>query len=134
MKQIYKLPRNKTKMKQKAFDYCMYMMLTSYWKRVEMEHHIQEKKLFITYQELKEEEQIQMEKQALHLIETDILSQIPEEMLQMPIEVRLTQLPNSDQTQITLESYVYKVSVLSLYQKQKKPISFTRVARYRDPS
>lgn len=46
--------------KQKAFDYCVYMMFSSYYKKAKCLTPILEEKLFLYYKDLNEKQAIDM--------------------------------------------------------------------------
>ena len=64
--------------KQKAFDYCVYMMLSSYYKKAECLSDIMETNLLLRYRELKDSVAEEMEREAINVIERFVLPNIPE--------------------------------------------------------
>lgn len=73
--------------KQKAFDYCVYMMLSSYYKKAICLSDILETKLFLHYKELNDKMAESMECEAINVIEKSILPNIPEDIEQKVAKV-----------------------------------------------
>lgn len=80
--------------KQKAFDYCVYMMLTGFYRKTECMSPFLETKLFLYYRELNDNTAVSMEKNALRILEKEILSVIPTDVSQEDAEIHI--LPWSD--------------------------------------
>lgn len=62
--------------KQKTCEYAFYMIMSSYFKSAACKNPSYEKKLYLSYQELKENQQIQLEKKCITLIEQKILPNV----------------------------------------------------------
>lgn len=64
--------------RQKAFDYCMYMMLSSYFTSARCYSKQIESQLFLYYKDLRDREECEMETQCIKLIESQIVPNIPQ--------------------------------------------------------
>ena len=62
--------------KQKNTTYAFYMIMSSYFKSAACKNPSFEKKLYLSYQELKESQQIQLEQKCISLIEHEILPHV----------------------------------------------------------
>lgn len=103
--------------KQHSFDYCMYMMLASYFGKSVCVSKIQEEKLFLYYRELKPQEQIDMEQQCIKLIEKELLKKLPEKVWGFQVEVHLRGNERSPETEIQIR---FKNHILQLYTEYQK--------------
>ncbi len=116
--------------RQKSFDYCMYMIFSSYFEKVTLKTPYQEKKLLLYYKELKQQDQYQMEDQCIQYIEK-VKEKIPAEVWKQPMEVRLVGYNNQDYTELRFESEPYIISVKAdcLAKKPKMKLVFWRKKR-----
>ena len=73
--------------KQKAFDYCVYMMLTGYYRTAICLNPVMETKLFLYYKDLSDNTAVSMEKEADRVIEKEILTKIPQDISQEDAEI-----------------------------------------------
>ena len=80
--------------KQKAFDYCVYMMLTDHYRKTRCLNPMMEKKLFLYYKDLSDNTAVSMEKEADRVLQKEILSQIPWDVSQEDAQIYI--LPWSD--------------------------------------
>ena len=78
MLKIEKTKQERKNEKQKAFDYCVYMMLSSYYKKARCLSDVLETNLYLHYKELNDNQAVELEKEAINLIEKLILPNIPE--------------------------------------------------------
>ena len=78
MLKIEKTNQERRNEKQKAFDYCVYMMLSSYYKKTRCLSDVLQTNLFLHYKELNDNQAVELEKEAINLIEKLILPNIPE--------------------------------------------------------
>ena len=73
-----KTKQEKTIDKQKAFDYCVYVMLSSYYKKAECLSDVLETNLLLRFRELKDSVAEDLESEAINVIERFVLPNIPE--------------------------------------------------------
>lgn len=106
---------------QNAFDYCMYMMLASNFRKSGIRTPLHEKKLYLYYKEEKEADQIQMEEQCLRYIRK-LEEKLPPEMWQQSMDVHLIGRLDGSYTTIKLQSRDYVVYVKTEYSKKKPKI------------
>ena len=89
-----KTPAEKTIEKQKAFDYCVYMMLTGAYRKTVCMSPVLETKLYLYYRELSDNTAVSMEKDALKTLEKEIFPVISDDVSQEDAELYI--LPWSD--------------------------------------
>ena len=113
MNQIKQTKQNK----QKAFDYCMYMMLSSYFAKATCTTRIHESQLYLYYQEEKTDDQVKMEQQCIRLAEEDILSRIPGWMLREEVKICLVGRQGSGYTTMKIWCDKYVICIRTKYHK-----------------
>lgn len=113
MNQIKQTKQNK----QKAFDYCMYMMLSSYFAKATCTTRIHESQLYLYYQEEKTDDQVKMEQQCIRLAEEDILSRIPGWMLREEVKICLVGRQGSGYTTMQIWCDKYVICIRTKYHK-----------------
>ena len=126
MFKIEKTKQERKNEKQKAFDYCVYMMLSSYYKKARCLSEVLETSLFLHYKELNDNQAVELEKEAIKLIEKLILPNIPEDIEQK--EATVTILPWSDIHECHGIKAVTDSTVVTVYIKnegKKKTTVFT---------
>ena len=104
--------------KQRALDYCMYMMLTSYFAKSVCRNKMLEKKLYLHYREQKNDDQIKMEEQCIRLIEQEILPKIPRRYLERGVDVHFRQRKGAPGAEILLHTGDYILRVMVDYNKK----------------
>ncbi len=109
--------------KQKAFDYCMYMMLSSYFSKAVCTTRIHESQLYLYYQEEKTEDQVRMEQQCIQLAEKEILSKIPDSVLRKPVNIRLLGSQGSAHTTMQIWFGRYVLRIKTKYHKSNPGVS-----------
>lgn len=109
--------------KQKTFDYCMYMMLSSYFARATCTTRIHESQLYLYYQEEKAEEQIRMEQQCIRLAESEILPKIPAGMLRKSVRIHLIGCQSSNRTTMQIWCGRYVICIKTKYHKSNPGVS-----------
>lgn len=80
---------------QRVFDYCLYMMLTSYFKASRCRSRQMEKKLFLDYKEYNLNKVYAMEEAAIKFVEEQVMPIFPKEALNQSVEVRM--IPDKEQ-------------------------------------
>lgn len=108
--------------RQRAFDYCMYMMLTSYFGKSVCKSEYLEKKLFLNYQEQKVNDQIAMEEQCIRLIEKEILPKVPEKYVSESVDAHLQQSKDAVHTRVLIHTGDYILGVNTHYDKHKPQV------------
>lgn len=73
---------------QTAFEYAMYMMLSSYYNKAVCNNKLLEKKMYVQFLEQKERNQVQMEDICIRFIEKELMPQLPKEFWNQEVEVR----------------------------------------------
>ncbi len=109
--------------KQKALDYCMYMILASYFENIVLKSPIQEKNLLLHYKDLKPQEQIDLEEQCIRYLQK-VEKKIPAVIWEQPMEIHLVGRPDKASTKLKLVSEPYIIEVMTEYQKGKPEIRF----------
>lgn len=112
--------------RQRALDYCMYMMLASYFNGSICKSSFLEKRLYLYYKEQKPDNQVEMEKQCIQLIEQEILPQIPQACVDSTVRIKLTQKGDREPVLLTLygKGYWMQVSVAHAPSGRQKPRLF----------
>lgn len=97
---------------QAAFEYAMYMMLGSYFRKASCKNKLMEKKLYVQYLEQKEKKQIELEDICLRFIHKELLSHLPETFWERDVEVRFrpTKLKGLQEVQFKSPDYILRVS------------------------
>jgi len=104
--------------KQRAFDYSMYVMLSSYFDKTVCTTKLQEKKLCLAYQELKEDVKQDYDESSIRIIEKELLPKLPKKFMHQ--QMNLTLLGSADKacTEIRLQNEDYVLRVKSRYSKR----------------
>lgn len=74
---------------QMAFDYAMYMIVASYYKSAKCCTCLQEDKMYIRYQELKAQQQYEMEEQCIAFVEKNLTHIMSPEIWNEVVKVKL---------------------------------------------
>lgn len=74
---------------QRVFDYCLYMMLTSYFDSSKCRSKQLEKRLFLGYKEYNVNKVYTMEELAIRFVEEQVLPLLPVDILRRSVEVWL---------------------------------------------
>ena len=75
--------------RQRAFDYSMYVMLSSYFDKTVCTTKLQEKKLCLAYQELKDEIKQDYDESSIKIIEKELLLKLPRQFTQQQMDLAL---------------------------------------------
>ena len=73
---------------QTAFEYVIYMMLGSYFRKAICKNRNLEKNMYVQYLEQKEKSQIQMEDICIRYVERKLMSNFPDWFWEQDVEVR----------------------------------------------
>lgn len=103
--------------KQRAFDYCMYMMLTSYFQKSICKSKYMEKKLYLYYQEQKQNDQIAMEEECIRLIEQQILPKVPQKYRMREVDTHIRRRGNHPGMELLIHTGDYILQVAVDYNK-----------------
>lgn len=109
--------------KQKALDYCMYMILASYFENIVLKSPIQEKNLLLHYKDLKPQDQIDLEEQCIRYLQK-VEKKIPAAIWEQPTEAHLIGRPGKVSTELRFVSEPYVIGVQTGYEKGKAQIKF----------
>ena len=109
--------------KQKAFEYCMYMILSSYFSTIILKSPLQEKNLLLHYKDLKPQEQFALEEQCIRYFDK-IQNKIPAGVWEEPMEVHLLGKKDRTNTELRFESEPYIICVTADCSKAKPEIKF----------
>lgn len=109
--------------KQKALDYCMYMILSSYFEKTVLKSPIQEKNLLLHYKDLKSQDQIDLEDKCIKYLQK-VEKKIPEEVWEQTMEVHLIGRAGKASTNLRFVSEPYIIEVRTQYQKGNPQIRF----------
>ena len=110
--------------KQRAFDYSMYVMLSSYFDKTTCTTGLQEKKLCLAYQELKDEDKQLYDEQSIKVIEKELLPNFPNQFWHQQMELALLGRENKLCTEIRLQNEEYVLRVKSRYAKKKPALVY----------
>ena len=105
--------------KQRAFDYSMYVMLSSYFNKTSCTTNMQKQKLYLAYQELKEAEKQKLDEKSIKLIEKELLPNLPEWFFNQQMEVSLIG-SEEEYTEIRLQNRYYVLRIKTLYNNKNK--------------
>lgn len=97
--------------RQRALDYSMYMMLSSYFKGSICKSTFLEKRLYLYYKEQKPDTQVELEEKCIRLIEQEILPQIPKACLDDKVQIKLTQGEPREAVMISVYGCGYRLQV-----------------------
>ena len=115
--------------KQRELDYCMYMMLSSCFVKAICETPIQEQKLRLYYLEMRASEQISTESMCEKLINEQFKKQLPKELFNSTVKIKLIGHENDIKTTIVLESDNFTVRVNTTY-ALKKPQIMVQIKKF----
>jgi hypothetical protein len=107
---------------QRAWDYIMYMMLGSYFKKTNCLTTFWEQKLSLNYSAMKKQDQYAAEDKCIKVIEEEILPQLPEEFLESTVDIKLVVDEKDDVTVIEVTDGVYELMVAYKYDVKKVEI------------
>ena len=110
--------------KQRAFDYSMYIMLISYFDKTFCTTHLQEKKLCLAYQELKEEHKQIYDEKSIRLIEEELLPKLPKRFLEQQMELALLGSADVPGTEIRLQNDNYVLRIKSRYDRKRPGLAY----------
>lgn len=104
--------------RQRAFDYSMYVMLSSYFDKTVCTTRMQEKKLCIAYQELKEDAKQDYDEASIRIIEEELLPKLPKCFVNQQMDLALLGKEDDACTEIRLQNDNYVLRVKSRYTKK----------------
>lgn len=104
--------------KQRAFDYSMYLMLSSYFDNAVCTSELQRKKLRLAYQELKDEDKDFFDEQSIAVIEKELLPYLPKGFIEQKMQLALVGDDNRLYTEIRLSGEEYVLRVKAKYAKK----------------
>lgn len=104
--------------KQRAFDYSMYVMLTSYFDNVVCTSDLQRKKLSLAYQELKDEDKDLLDAQSISVIEKQLLPNLPANFTKQKMQLALVGSDDKMYTEARLSNEVYVLRIKARYAKK----------------
>lgn len=104
---------------QRAWDYVMYMMLTSYFDETNCLTQFWEKKLSLNYRAMKKQDQYAAEDRCIKVIEDEILPKLPEEFVNSAVDVKLMIDEKLDVTVMIVSNDKYELMVSYKYDVKK---------------
>lgn len=104
---------------QRAWDYVMYMMLTSYFDETNCLTQFWEKKLSLNYRAMKKQDQYAAEDKCIKVIEDEILPKLPEEFINSAVDVKLMIDEKLDVTVMIVSNDKYELMVSYKYDVKK---------------
>ena len=110
--------------KQRAFDYSMYVMLSSYFDNITCTTNLQKKKLCLAYQELKEEDKQNYDGLSIRIIEEELLPNLPKQFVHQDMKLSLVGKENKVCTEFRLQNVDYLLRVKSRYDKKKPALLY----------
>lgn len=103
--------------KQRAFEYSIYIMLSSYFDKPNCNTQLQEKKLCLAYQELKENVKQNYDERSIHIIEKELLPKLPKNFMNQQFDFTLVGREDNPFTEIRLQNEDYMLRLKSKYAK-----------------
>ena len=100
---------------QRAFEYVMYMMFGSYFDKAVLRNVLQEKKMYVQYMEQKEKSQYQMENICIRFIEKKLMKELPEELWNQKVEVKIVPTEMKGLREIQFRGPEYTLRVCAIY-------------------
>ena len=100
---------------QTAFEYAMYMMFGSYFDKAVHRNQLLEKKMYVQYMEQKERNQFQMEDICIRFIEKKLIPQLPQELWEQQVEVRIVPTEVKGLREIQFHGPDYTLRVCAIY-------------------
>ena len=100
---------------QAAFEYVLYMIFGSYFQKAVLKNKLLEKKLFLQYMEQKEKSQIQMEKICIRFIEKKLMAELPEEIWNQQVEVKIVPTEMKGLREIQFHGPDFSLRVCAIY-------------------
>ena len=104
--------------KQRAFDYSMFLMLSSYFDKAECSSELQKKKLHLAYQELKDEDKDAFDGQSIAVIEKELLPNLPKDFTERNMQLALLGSENKLCTEMRLSDAEYVLRIKARYGKK----------------
>lgn len=104
---------------QRAWDYIMYMMLGSYFKKTNCITPFWEQKLSLNYSAMKKQDQYAAEDKCIKVIEEEVLPNLPEEFVESEVDVKLVIDDKTDLTVIQVFNDTYELMVAYKYDEKK---------------
>ena len=104
--------------RQRAFDYSMYVMLSSYFDKTVCTTKLQEKKLCLAYQELKDEIKQDYDESSIKIIDKELLPKLPRQFTQQQMDLALLGSTDKACTEIRLQNDDYVLRIKSRYSKR----------------
>ena len=101
---------------QRVFDYCLYMMLTSYFDSSRCRSRQLEKKLFLGYKEYNVNKVYTMEEQTIRLVEAQVLPLLPKMALDRSVEVFMVPEKEPQVTKLLLRTAAGSYEVEGIYE------------------
>ena len=103
--------------KQRAFDYSMFLMLSSYFDNAVCTSDLQRKKLCLAYQELKDEDKDSFDEQSIAIIEKELLPNLPKDFTSQKMQLALVGSDDRFYTEARLSNEEYVLRVKAKYIK-----------------
>ena len=100
---------------QVAFEYVLYMIFGSYFRKAAHRNILLEQKMYLQYMEQKEKNQILMEDICIRFIEKKLMKQLPEELWNQDVEVRIVSTPIKGLREIQFRGPEYTLRVCAIY-------------------
>jgi hypothetical protein len=109
--------------KQRELDYCMYMMVSGFFKKASCESWYWERNLFTSYIQMKEDDQCKLERRCIHVLHK-LFKSLPFMVTQDKAVIhlnrtRLTDTEYDPATNIIIETDAYRMTLKSCFKKNK---------------
>ena len=99
--------------KQKQLDYCIYMMVSSLFKKANLKNNFLERRLYLSYQSMKIDKQVKLEEQVIYAIEHYLIRKLPKNHESLEVEVALKKY--KEQTAIYFSAPSFSCVVIGNY-------------------
>ena len=100
---------------QTAFEYAIYEIVGSYFKKARCQSTIQEQKLFVHFKEQKQDTQCLMENKVDGYVKAVLLKKLPPEIWDEEVTVEIRKAPESDLMNIIFYGEKYALIVKGAY-------------------
>lgn len=105
---------------QMAFDYAIYMIVGSYFKKAVNNTAWQEKKLLLNYKEQKNDFQVELERIAIQYVKKVLYKNLKRRIWNQEVSVSLISSEMSPQTLIRFMNDKFILDIISEYRGKKK--------------
>lgn len=100
---------------QVAFEYVLYMIFGSYFRKAAHRNILLEQKMYLQYMEQKEKNQILMEDICIRFIEKKLMKELPEALWNQTVEVKIVPTELKGLREVQFRGPKYTLRVCAIY-------------------